>query len=56
MVLEAFLVSSNTSVALSKLSIKHAKGQSAVSHSDNVAQPAELAMVEHGFHRGNASP
>ena len=31
-------------------------GQPAVRNSDNVAQPAELAMVEHGFDCRNPSP
>ena len=31
-------------------------GQSAVRHSDNVAQPAELAMEEHRFDCCNPSP
>ena len=30
-------------------------GQSAVRHSDDVAQTAELAMEEHGFDRWNPS-
>ena len=48
-VLEAFRLTTNTPVALSKLSVKHAMGQS------DVAQPVELAMEEHGFHWGNPS-
>ena len=31
-------------------------GQPAVRHSDDVAQPAELAMEEHGFDCWNPSP
>ena len=31
-------------------------GQPAVRHSDNVAQPAELAMEEHGFDCWSPSP
>ena len=36
--------------------MKHAKGQPAVRHSDNVAQPAELTTEEHGFDCWNPSP
>ena len=31
-------------------------GQPAVRHSDDVAQPAELAMEERGFDRWDSSP
>ena len=40
MILEAFLLSTNTPVAQSLLAIEHAIWLSAVRHSDNVAQPA----------------
>ena len=49
-ILEAVLLATNTPMA-----IKHAMGQSAMRHSDNVAKPAELAMEEHGFDCWNPS-
>ena len=52
MVLEMFLLFTNTLVALFWLAVKHAMRQSAVRHSDNVAQPVQLAMKEHGFNYG----
>ena len=41
MVLESFLLSTNTHVALFYLTVKQAMVQSAVMHSDDEAQPAE---------------
>ena len=48
MVLEAFFMSANTSVAVSWFVGKHAMGKTAHRQSDNVAQPAELVMEGHG--------
>ena len=44
MVLQAYLLSTKTPVALFYLTVHHAMGQSD-SHSDDVSQLAELAMV-----------
>ena len=53
MVVEAYFLPTSTHEALFHLAVKHAMGQSAVRHSDNVAKPPMLAMEEHGFDSGN---
>ena len=38
------------------VAVRHAMGQSAVRHSDDVVQPAEMELEEHGFDWWNPSP
>ena len=44
MVLEAFFLSSSTTVTCGKLPVEDGAGESAVLHTANVAQPSELAL------------
>ena len=49
LVFEAFLLSTNIPVVLFQLTVMHDMGQSAVLHSDDMAQIAKLAMEEYRF-------